>query len=64
MMRGRLWNGNACDYSSNFPAMTTIGANGSAISSYLDSLGSAIAHSPRSSVIRPRDRDEFGAPVP
>jgi hypothetical protein len=35
--------GNACDYSSNFPAMTTIGANGSAISSYLDSLGSAIA---------------------
>ena len=35
--------GNACAYSSNFPAMTTIGANGSAISSYLDSLGSAIA---------------------
>jgi hypothetical protein len=32
-----------CSYSSNFPAMTTIGANGSAISSYLDSFGSAIA---------------------
>jgi hypothetical protein len=32
-----------CSYSSDFPAMTTIGANGSAISSYLDSFGSAIA---------------------
>jgi transcriptional regulator with XRE-family HTH domain/tRNA A-37 threonylcarbamoyl transferase component Bud32 len=32
-----------CSYASHFPAMTTIGANGSAISSYLDSLGSAIA---------------------
>jgi transcriptional regulator with XRE-family HTH domain len=32
-----------CSYASHFPAMTTIGANGSAISGYLDSLGSAIA---------------------
>lgn len=32
-----------CNYSSDFPAMTTIGANGSAISSYLESFGSAIA---------------------
>jgi hypothetical protein len=32
-----------CNYSSDFPKMTTIGANGSAISSYLHSLGSAIA---------------------
>jgi hypothetical protein len=32
-----------CSYSSDFPDMTTIGANGSAISSYLDSFGSAIA---------------------
>ncbi|MGH3165359.1 MAG: hypothetical protein ACRDN0_05625 [Trebonia sp.] len=32
-----------CSYSSNFPAMTTIGSNGSAISSYLDSFGAAIA---------------------
>ena len=32
-----------CNYAPNFPKMTTIGANGSAISSYLHSLGSAIA---------------------
>jgi hypothetical protein len=32
-----------CSYSSDFPKMTTIGANGPAISSYLHSLGSAIA---------------------
>jgi hypothetical protein len=32
-----------CSYSSNFPAMTTIGANGSAISNYLHAYGSAIA---------------------
>ena len=32
-----------CSYSSNFPAMTTIGANGSAISNYLHAFGSAIA---------------------
>ena len=32
-----------CSYSSSFPAMTTIGANGSAISNYLDAFGSAIA---------------------
>jgi hypothetical protein len=36
-------NSGDCGYSSNFPAMTTIGANGSAITSYLDSFGSAIA---------------------
>jgi transcriptional regulator with XRE-family HTH domain len=35
--------GNACAYSSNFPAMTTIGANGVAISRYLGAFGSAIA---------------------
>jgi hypothetical protein len=34
---------NACKYASNFPAMTTIGANGSAISNYLHSFGSSIA---------------------
>jgi hypothetical protein len=32
-----------CSFSSNFPAMTTIGANGSAISNYLHAFGSAIA---------------------
>ena len=32
-----------CSYSPDFPKMTTIGANGSAIGSYLHSLGSAIA---------------------
>ena len=32
-----------CSYSSHFPAMTTIGANGVAISRYLGALGSAIA---------------------
>jgi hypothetical protein len=32
-----------CNYSADFPKMTKIGANGSAISSYLHSLGSAIA---------------------
>lgn len=32
-----------CSYSSTFPAMTTIGANDSAISAYLHTLGSAIA---------------------
>ena len=32
-----------CSYSSDFPAMTTIGANGSAISSYLHAYGSEIA---------------------
>jgi hypothetical protein len=39
------WQGvvGACNYSSGFPKMTTIGANGSAISGYLHSLGSAIA---------------------
>ena len=36
-------NSGDCSYSSNFPAMTTIGANGSTISSYLAGLGSAIA---------------------
>ena len=36
-------NSGDCSYSSDFPSMTTIGANGSAISSYLDSFGSAIA---------------------
>ncbi|MEY9862656.1 hypothetical protein ABH935_008304 [Catenulispora sp. GAS73] len=35
-------NAGECDYS-QFPAMTTIGANGSAISSYLHTLGSQIA---------------------
>jgi hypothetical protein len=35
-------NSGDCDYS-KFPAMTTIGANGSAISSYLHAYGSAIA---------------------
>jgi protein kinase-like protein len=33
----------ACRYAWDFPAMTTIGANGSAISAYLHALGSAIA---------------------
>lgn len=33
----------ACSYAWNFPAMTTIGANGPAISDYLHALGSAIA---------------------
>jgi hypothetical protein len=32
-----------CGYGSNFPAMTTIGANGAAISRYLNAFGSAIA---------------------
>lgn len=32
-----------CSYSANFPAMTTIGANGSAITNYLNAFGSAIA---------------------
>ena len=32
-----------CRYASHFPAMTTIGANGSAISGYLAAFGSAIA---------------------
>ena len=32
-----------CNYASDFPAMTTIAANGSAISSYLHAYGSAIA---------------------
>lgn len=32
-----------CDYGPDFPSMTTIGANGSAISSYLNAFGSAIA---------------------
>jgi transcriptional regulator with XRE-family HTH domain/tRNA A-37 threonylcarbamoyl transferase component Bud32 len=32
-----------CSYSRNFPAMTTIGANGAAISRYLHAIGSAIA---------------------
>ena len=32
-----------CSYASHFPAMTTIGANGVAISRYLGALGSAIA---------------------
>jgi hypothetical protein len=32
-----------CAYSADFPAMTTIGANGSAISRYLRAFGSAIA---------------------
>jgi transcriptional regulator with XRE-family HTH domain len=32
-----------CGYSSNFPAMTTIGSNGPAISRYLRAFGSAIA---------------------
>ncbi|MEY9862654.1 serine/threonine protein kinase/transcriptional regulator with XRE-family HTH domain [Catenulispora sp. GAS73] len=32
-----------CSYAPHFPAMTTIGANGSAISSYLHTLGSQIA---------------------
>ena len=36
-------NSGDCGYSSDFPDMTTIGANGSAISSYLDAFGSAIA---------------------
>ena len=33
----------ACSYASDFPAMTTIGANGSAISGYLNAYGSEIA---------------------
>jgi transcriptional regulator with XRE-family HTH domain len=40
------WHGGGagdCSYASDFPAMTTIGANGSAISSYLHAFGSAIA---------------------
>jgi hypothetical protein len=39
------WQGsdNCSHYSSGFPKMTTIGANGSAISSYLHSVGSSIA---------------------
>lgn len=40
------WQGggpNDCSYSSHFPAMTTIGADGGAISRYLSALGSAIA---------------------
>jgi transcriptional regulator with XRE-family HTH domain/tRNA A-37 threonylcarbamoyl transferase component Bud32 len=32
-----------CSYASDFPAMTTIGANGAAISRYLGAFGSAIA---------------------
>jgi transcriptional regulator with XRE-family HTH domain len=32
-----------CGYGSDFPAMTTIGANGAAVSSYLGAFGSAIA---------------------
>ena len=40
------WQGggaNDCDYAPHFPAMTTIGANGPAISHYLRAFGSAIA---------------------
>jgi transcriptional regulator with XRE-family HTH domain len=40
------WQGDGasdCSYSSHFPPMTTIGANGVAISRYLSALGSAIA---------------------
>ncbi len=40
------WQGgdpNDCNYASHFPAMTTIGANGMAISRYLGAFGSAIA---------------------
>lgn len=40
------WHGGTstdCSYSANFPDMTTIGANGAAISSYLHAFGSEIA---------------------
>lgn len=38
------WQGSdVCSFSADFPAMTTIGANGSAISGYLNAFGSAIA---------------------
>ena len=40
------WQGDGasdCGYAAHFPAMTTIGANGSAISGYLAAFGSAIA---------------------
>lgn len=36
-------NSGDCSYASDFPSIATIGANGSAISSYLDAFGSAIA---------------------
>jgi transcriptional regulator with XRE-family HTH domain/tRNA A-37 threonylcarbamoyl transferase component Bud32 len=40
-----VWNGEPgdCNYAWNFPAMTTIGANGAAISGYLHAFGAAIA---------------------